>query len=154
MFPRRYELWSFEMAPALDQPAARLPGNHRLIHEVVCELPLGTHATVGEVFVAARQRRPRIGFSTVYRALARLRDLGLVAEVRVPGRGPAVYEPARSGHAHFLCDRCGGVDDVDYALPPAVLDDIARRCGKGVAGAFLTLHGICTGCARGGGASG
>ncbi len=138
------------MVATSDQPAPRLPGNHRLIHEVVCELPPGIHATVGEVFAVARQRRPRIGFSTVYRALARLRDLGLVAEVRVPGRGPAVYEPTRSSHAHFLCDRCGTVDDVDYALPASVLDDIARRCGTGIAGAFLTLHGTCTRCAHGG----
>ncbi len=139
------------MMPVPDQPGARLPGNHRLIHEVVSELPPGVHATVGEVFAVARQRRPRIGFSTVYRALARLRDLGLVAEVRVPGRGPAVYEPSRSSHAHFLCDRCGTVDDVDYALPAPILDEIAQRCGKGIAGAFLTLHGTCARCAHGGG---
>jgi Fe2+ or Zn2+ uptake regulation protein len=130
-----------------DPGAARLPTNHRLVHEIVSDLAPGVHATVGEVFARARARRPRIGFSTVYRALARLRDLGLVAEVRVPGRGPAVYEPARPGHAHFLCDRCGEVDDVDYALPPAVLDEIARRCGQDVAGAFLTLHGTCARCA-------
>lgn len=129
------------------QHASRLPGNHQLVHDVVQALPVGTHATVGEVFSAARQRRPRIGFSTVYRALARLRDLGLISEVRVPGRGPAVYEPARPGHAHFLCDRCGSVEDVDYALPPPVLDEIARRCGQDISGAFLTLHGTCTRCA-------
>jgi len=132
-----------------DPEAARLPGNHRLVHEIVCELTPGMHATVGEVYAAARQRRPRIGFSTVYRALARLRDLGLVSEVRVPGRGPAVYEPARCSHAHFHCDRCGGVDDVDYALPQAILTEIEERCGKGIAGAFLTLHGMCAHCAAG-----
>lgn len=137
------------MMPNSDQSADRLPANHRLIHEIVCELQPGSHATVGEVYAAARQRRPRIGFSTVYRALARLRDLGLVSEVRVPGRGPAVYEPARCSHAHFHCDRCGCVDDVDYALSPAILEDIAQRCGKGIAGAFLTLHGTCAHCAEG-----
>lgn len=138
------------MTTPQDHETARLPGNHRLIHEIVCELPPGTHATVGEVYAAARQHRPRIGFSTVYRALARLRDLGLVSEVRVPGRGPAVYEQARRSHAHFHCDRCGGVDDVDYALSPAILDEITQRCGKGIAGAFLTLHGTCANCAGGG----
>lgn len=134
---------------ALDPLAARLPGNHRLVHDIVCELPPGEHVTVGEVYATARERRPRIGFSTVYRALARLRDLGLVSEVQVPGRGPAVYEPRRCSHAHFHCDRCGAVDDVDYTLPPAILAEIARRSGNGVAGAMLTLHGVCARCAEG-----
>lgn len=135
------------MAAIHDQPVLRLPGNHRLIHEIVCGLPQGSHATVGEVFTAARARRPRIGFSTVYRALGRLRDLGLVAEVRVPGRGAAVYEPARCSHAHFVCEGCGTVDDVDYALPGPVLDELSHRCGGGITGAFLTLHGTCARCA-------
>jgi Fe2+ or Zn2+ uptake regulation protein len=135
------------MASIHDQPVPRLPGNHRLVHEIVCELPPGVHVTVGEVFAAARARRPRIGFSTVYRALGRLRDLGLVAEVRVPGRGPAVYESARCSHAHFLCESCGAVDDVDYALPSPVLDELSQRCGAGITGTFLTLHGVCARCA-------
>ncbi len=141
--------------PTQDQPdAARLPGNHRLVHEVVCNLAPGEHATVGEVYAIARQRRPKIGFSTVYRALARLRDLGLVSEVRVPGRGPAVYEPHRGCHAHFHCDRCGAVDDVDYTLPTSILAEIARRSGVGVSGAYLTLHGICAQCVGDGGQAG
>jgi len=134
--------------PTQDLPdAAQLPGNHRLVHEIVCEMPPGEHATVGEVYAAARQRRPRIGFSTVYRALARLRDLGLVSEVHVPGRGPAVYEARRCSHAHFHCDCCGAVDDVDYTLPDSILAEIARQSGNGVTGALLTLHGTCARCA-------
>jgi len=142
------------MTPIQEQEAARLPSNHRLVHEVVCDLPPGEHATVGQVYATARQRRPRIGFSTVYRALARLRDLGLVSEVRVPGRGPAVYEPCRGCHAHFHCDRCGAVDDVDYTLPTSILAEIAQRSGVGVSGAFLTLHGTCAHCGGNGGPEG
>ena len=43
----------------------------------------------------ARFRRPRFGYATLYRALGRLRDLGLVAEVSLPGADAAVYEAAQ-----------------------------------------------------------
>lgn len=125
----------------------RLPPNHQLVYEVVRAQPPGVHATVGDIFAIARERHRRIGYSTVYRALNRLCDLGLVAEVQTPGRGPALYEPARPRHAHFHCDSCGSVHDVDYTLPAAMLDEIARRCGGAISGASLALHGICARCA-------
>ncbi len=125
----------------------RLPPNHQLVYDVVLAQPPGMHATVGEIFAVARENRRRIGYSTVYRALNRLRDLGLVSEVQTPGRGPTLYEPTRPGHAHFHCDCCGTIHDVDYTLPAALLDEIARRCGQAISGASLALHGTCARCA-------
>src|SRR6185312_6643120 len=40
-----------------------------------------THPTAAEVYAAVRRRHPQIGQATVYRALARLVAVGLVAEV-------------------------------------------------------------------------
>src|SRR5215207_7598969 len=118
-------------------PAERLPKNYRLVYDILCEQAAGAHATPGEIYAQARRRQPQIGHSTVYRALDRL---------RVPGAAAALYEPTRSGHAHFLCDRCGQVEDIDYALPPNLFDDMAASRGVAVTTASLTLHGLCARC--------
>lgn len=125
---------------------ARLPENHRLVYDVVCGQKPGTHATTRDIFAVVARRRPGIGYSTVYRALDRLCALGLVAEVRVPGGASAVYEPARTDHAHFLCTGCGRVDDVDYALAPAEVEALAAARGIEVSHAVLTLRGVCARC--------
>ena len=126
--------------------AERLPENYRLVYAVVCEQAEGTHTTAGEIFAEAKRRRPRIGHSTVYRALDRLRDLGLVSEVRVPGAASALYEPNRSGHAHFMCERCGRVADIECPLPLEQFHGLGASQGAEVRAVSLTLHGICAGC--------
>lgn len=124
----------------------RLPENHRLVYDVVREQEAGTHATTRDIFAAVARRRPGIGYSTVYRALDRLCTLGLIARVRVPGGTSAVYEPARTNHAHFLCTDCGRVDDVDYVLAPADLLTMATAHDVEIRETMLTLRGTCARC--------
>lgn len=124
----------------------RLPDNYRLVYDVVCEQVEGMHTTAAEIYAEARRRRSGIGHSTVYRALDRLRDLGLILEVRVPGGASALYEPNRPGHAHFMCGRCGRVEDIEFALAPAQFDEVAATRGVEVTGVSLTLQGVCAEC--------
>ncbi|HEY8321715.1 MAG TPA: Fur family transcriptional regulator [Candidatus Baltobacteraceae bacterium] len=120
--------------------------NHRLVLEVVRERGCGTHLSMNEVHAFARERQPRIGFTTVYRALARLRDEKLISEIRLPGAEAAYFEPAGPSHAHFRCSSCGSVSDVAYALPPGATDDIARRDGVDIRDIHLSFHGTCRDC--------
>ena len=94
-----------------------LPKNYQLIYEIVEESGIGRHLTPSEIYAKALKRRPGIGFSTVYRGLERLRDLGLVSELYVPGVDAATYEPSGPRHAHFRCSECGEIEDVAYAIP-------------------------------------
>lgn len=120
--------------------------NHRLVLEVVRERGCGTHLSMNAVHSLARERQPRIGFTTVYRALARLRDEGLVSEIRLPGAEAAYFEPAGPNHAHFLCSVCGAISDVAYALPAGTTDEIARREGIQIRDLRLSFHGTCRAC--------
>lgn len=132
------------MTPARSE--LRLPKNYRLVYDVLCGLAPGTHATTRDIFAAVAQRRTGIGYSTVYRALGRLRKLGLIAEVLVPGGASAVYEPARAGHAHFMCTRCGHMEDVAYAPALADLGAATEALGIEVSEILLTLRGTCARC--------
>ena len=133
------------MTAVLDE--TRLSKNHRLVYEIVQEQGLGHHLPMSELYELARTRRPGIGFTTVYRALTRLRDLGLVSELALPGADSAYYEIAGPEHAHFRCTECGHVDNVKFTLPHDVCTRIAGELGVQVTGADVSLHGRCHACA-------
>ncbi len=124
----------------------RLPKNYQIVHDVVSAQAPGRHAAANEIYAEAKRRQPAIGYSTVYRALDRLRLEGLVHEVRVPGTASALYEPSRHGHAHFLCKGCGQVEDIDYAIPPADLAGLDAAHGIAIADVSLTFNGLCPRC--------
>lgn len=124
----------------------RLTKNYRLVFDVVMEAGMGTHLAMADVFARARARNEAIGFTTVYRALARLRDLGLVAEIAVPGADMAYYEPAGVQHAHFRCDRCGCLSDIEYAVPARVVGELAKKHGLEIGDVQVSMHGRCSAC--------
>lgn len=134
------------MTSPAQQSDLRLAKNYRLIFEIVREQGRGTHLAMSDVYALAKDRQPGIGFTTVYRALARLRDMGMVAEILLPGADSAYYEPAGEAHAHFRCDVCGKVADVEYQLPKRVVNELARAHDIEVSDVLLSLHGRCASC--------
>lgn len=124
----------------------RLPRNHWTVLTAIREAGNGTHLTAQDVFLRARAAQPKLGFATVHRALARLHELGLVLKLDVPGAASAVYEPATSPHAHFRCTRCGSIDDVDFAVPPDLLAQLADRHRIEIEAEATTFAGRCAGC--------
>lgn len=115
--------------------------------EVIAELASSReHPSVEAVFRAVRQRVPTISLDTVYRTLATLADRGLIDRLPVPG--PVRFDPDCSPHHHFVCIRCGRVDDIDHETVPA-LKAPGDVPGVGtVTSARLELRGVCEACAR------
>jgi Fur family ferric uptake transcriptional regulator len=134
------------MLGRMHAPHPRLPKNHQVVLEILRGAGHGTHLSTAEVFARAKELRPAIGFSTVYRGIQRLRDLALIDEIVVPGADAAVYELARAPHAHFRCDRCGALEDVAYKLSPRAIASIVEATGARIDDAKLTLHGLCRRC--------
>ncbi|MBV9270728.1 MAG: transcriptional repressor, partial [Candidatus Eremiobacteraeota bacterium] len=132
------------MTLATSEP--RLTKNYRLVYEIVREQGPGRHLAMADLYALAKNRRPGIGFTTVYRALIRLRDMGLVSEIVVPGADSAYYEPAGDAHAHFRCRTCGKVEDIEYVVPTAVIEKLSRAHGIDVSDVSVSLHGRCADC--------
>lgn len=123
-----------------------LPKNYQLIYEIVEASGIGRHLTSSEIYAKALKRRPGIGFSTVYRGLERLRDLGLVSELYVPGADAATYEPSGPRHAHFRCSECGEIEDVVYAIPTRTIRSLAQQHGFKIESERVTFEGRCEVC--------
>ncbi len=120
--------------------------NYRLVYDIVREQTRGAHVAPADVFTLAKKKRHGIGFTTVYRALARLRELGLVSEISVPGADSSYYETAGPEHAHFRCEKCGTIEDIDYALDSSIVNEIARKHAIAVRDVSLNLRGKCRRC--------
>jgi len=103
------------------------------------------HPTAAEIFEAVNRVDPRSSRATIYNNLRDLVQAGLVREVAMEGRA-ARFEGKGMRHHHFICDRCGNVEDVDwYDVPrPAA----ASRGKRVLRECELIFRGRCTKCAR------
>ena len=70
----------------------------------------GWHCTAEELraLVQGRDASTRMPLSTVYRALATLKELRLVSEVDAGGRAAFEWVDREQPHHHLVCARCGG----------------------------------------------
>src|SRR5438445_12497126 len=72
-----------------------------------------SHPTAAEIFEAVNRVDPRSSRATTYKNLGDLVQAGLVREVAVEGRA-ARFDAIGMRHHHFICDRCGNVDDIEW----------------------------------------
>jgi Fur family peroxide stress response transcriptional regulator len=102
------------------------------------------HPTVAEIFDAVNRRDPRSSRATTYNNLRDLVQAGLVREVAAEGRA-ARYDAKGVRHHHFICDRCGKVEDIEwYDLPRPAPSLLGKRTLRACE---LIFRGLCTGCA-------
>lgn len=101
--------------------------------------------SVAEALERASEIVPGLGIATVYRAVKRLDELGVIRSVELPGEDVR-YEPgARGHHHHFHCRDCRRVFDIDGC-------PLRGATGATVPGGFrvedheITLYGLCPAC--------
>jgi len=88
---------------------------------------------------------PRSSKATTYNNLRDLVEAGLVREVAAEGRA-ARFDVIGMRHHHFICDRCGNVEDMNWYHVPG---PASRFLGKRILRECeLIFRGLCTKCAR------
>ena len=102
------------------------------------------HAAAEEIFEAVNRVDPRASRATIYNNLRDLVKAGLVREVAVEGRA-ARFDAKTFPHHHFVCDRCGNVEDIEwYDVPRPGRDALGSRTLRECE---LILRGLCAACA-------
>lgn len=71
------------------------------------------HATAEELWAALNKRHARASRATVYNTLHALVEAGLVREFALHGKA-ARYDANLDRHHHFICDKCGAVEDIQW----------------------------------------
>ena len=102
------------------------------------------HPTAAEIFEAVNRVDPRSSRATTYNNLRDLVQAGLVREVAVEGRA-ARFDAKGMRHHHFICDRCGNVEDIEwYGVPKPTAGSLGKRILRECE---LIFRGLCTRCA-------
>src|SRR6185437_13654841 len=77
------------------------------------------HPTAEELWNSLNQRHALASRATVYNTLHSLMAAGLVHEFTLDGKAVR-YDAILSPHHHFVCDKCGVVEDIPWCEVPAV----------------------------------
>jgi Fe2+ or Zn2+ uptake regulation protein len=130
-----------QISQKLTASGIRLTKQREQVLGVLMQKP--DHPTATEVFLRTKKHVPSISLGTVYNCLEALVATGLVKQVNLD-RAPTRYCANLMEHAHFFCERCGSVHDVNitlekgWDLPP----------GFKVSHADVNLRGTCPKCSE------
>jgi Fur family transcriptional regulator, peroxide stress response regulator len=104
------------------------------------------HPSAEAVYQQVRKRFPMISLGTVYKALERFHEVGLIQKVS-PLTEVARYDAMTSPHVHMVCLECQSVQDVDDPMIELNLPHLERN-GFKVTTQQLLLQGYCAHCRK------
>ncbi len=104
------------------------------------------HVSAEDVYKALSEAGEDVGLATVYRVLTQFQEAGLV-ERHYFESGHSVFEIKQDQHHdHFVCLKCGTVEEfVDPVIEARQLD-VAREYGFDMTDHSLNIYGVCKAC--------
>jgi len=132
---------------AFDEVSQRNTRPRRLIAERLIELASkGEDFTTDDLWQELRQVEPKMGRATVFRAVEKLVDMGLLNRIEFAD-GTHHYRVCGGKHHHHLtCTQCHCVVEIDVCLPREQLSSIEKQTNFAIEGHSLTLFGRCENC--------
>jgi len=71
-----------------------------------------THPTIEEIYEEIKKVFPSISLATIYKNIIALKEENIISEVCLHQK--AKFEITKEPHAHFICKKCGKVEDVPF----------------------------------------
>jgi Fur family transcriptional regulator, peroxide stress response regulator len=136
---------SLELDAAFRTAALRPTAQRFAVLEFLMRHPV--HATAEEIFRGVNRSDPRASRATVYNSLRSLAQAGMVREVVSDGNA-ARFDASLHRHHHFICERCGAVEDIPwFDLPPKTA--AGKLAGRTVRNYEILFRGLCKSCGTG-----
>ena len=133
----------------LNQEGFRITDQRQKILQVLREVPEGQHLSAEDVQGKLTASGEKIGFSTIYRALHLLVDLGILRELTL-SEGRKFYEfcdPLIGAHHHLVCTECGTVTEFEDSAILSLGSNEAMNHGFSILDCQFTVRGLCSKCA-------
>jgi len=104
------------------------------------------HVSVDELYDRVRRKDTSVGYSTVWRNLKLICQVGLAQEVKV-GDGITRYDRVTSApHGHLFCLKCRRLIEFDAAQVLDFLTSAAARHDFSAEGFKIEIQGYCAAC--------
>lgn len=103
------------------------------------------HPTADEVFMAVREKLPKISLATVYKNLEALVACAAASKLTY-GDAAARYEARRDHHYHTRCLKCGSLADLEPAASEQLIALLKPPRGFKVEDYRIELLGVCRNC--------
>jgi len=110
-------------------------------------LKTAEHVTAEELYNTINKKHKDIGFTTVYRTLKLLVELGLAAEM-VFADNLTRYEPLseEEHHDHLICMNCGAITEFEDPKMERLQKKIADEFGFYIVSHKMEFYGYCRRC--------
>lgn len=103
------------------------------------------HLTADAIYADLKKDNPELSLGTVYRNLTKLTEIGAIKKVSLPNQVDK-FDKNLEPHAHFICDECGSITDINIPGMDKFLDKVSDEDGISIRKYDLTLNGICKKC--------
>ena len=103
------------------------------------------HPTADVVYDELRKTLPNLSLGTVYRNLSLLESLGDITKITISD-GADRYDANTSAHNHFICRKCGAVQDINVDSIDHIKDAANKDFDGLIDGYHIHFHGLCAKC--------
>jgi Fur family ferric uptake transcriptional regulator len=125
----------------------RITATRRVTIEVLLSGGEHRHLSAEDVAAEVRLRLPDVAESTIYRTLAALEELGVVAHVHL-GHGPSTFHLTGQAHRHLVCRRCQAVIEVSPDEFSQLIGRLDAQYDFLVTDEHFGLPGVCGACRK------
>lgn len=103
------------------------------------------HPTAEEIYLAVREKCPKVSRATVYRNVRTMSEKGVLLRLPMTD-APDHYDITLTPHYHVLCTECGSLRDVDVPYQ-AEMDHVVAE-GFKITGHEIIFKGVCASCLK------
>lgn len=104
-----------------------------------------THPSADWIYEQLKQEFPNLSMGTVYRNLAILVEQDLVRKIDF-GSTFDRYDANTDEHYHFICERCGSIDDINIPVDSSIQKMVSQLKEYQVKRHRVELYGLCGEC--------
>ena len=127
------------------EPARRRSAKREAIYNCICGTK--SHPSAEWVYEQLKDEHPDLSLGTVYRNMNLFKKDGLIITVANVD-GTERYDGCTKEHAHFVCNECGSVIDVEPDDVPSLSESVQRKYGCIVERQDIVFKGLCKKCAE------